>query len=190
MFRGTKAPLSLRSLWLLLLAVLSSGLLPGVSHAASAKEIDAGVDAALDRFHAQVKGAQEFTQAAKGILVIPNVLQAGFGIGGEYGEGALRIDGKTVDYYRLTSASFGFQLGAQRKDILLVFMQDQALKKFRESAGWEAGVDGSVALVNIGAEESIDTTKIKEPIVGFVVSQKGLMYNLSLEGSKFTKLDR
>lgn len=176
--------------WTLLLTVLSLGSLPSFSYAASAKEIDASVDAALDRFHAQVKGAQEFTQAAKGILVIPNVLQAGFGIGGEYGEGALRIGDKTVDYYRLTSASFGFQLGAQRKDILLVFMQDQALQKFRESAGWEAGVDGSVALVNLGAEKSIDTTKFKEPIVGFVVGQQGLMYNLSLAGTKFTKLEK
>lgn len=176
--------------WTLLLTAISLGSLTSLSHAATGKEIDASVDAALDRFNAQVKGAGELMQAAKGVLVIPNVLQAGFGIGGQYGEGALRIDGRTVDYYRLTSASFGFQLGAQKKDILLVFMQDQALKKFRESAGWEAGVDGSVVLANVGAEGSVDTTKINEPIVGFVVGQKGLMYNLSLAGSKFTKLDR
>lgn len=176
--------------WSLWIVVLSLGSLTSLAYAATAKEIDAGVDAALDRFHAQVKGAQEFIQAAKGILVIPNVYQAGFWVGGEYGEGALRIGGKSVDYYRLTSASFGFQLGAQKKDVLLVFMQDQALKKFRESAGWEAGVDGSVVLVNVGAEGSVDTTKIKEPIVGFVVGQQGLMYNLSIAGSKFTKLDK
>lgn len=176
--------------WTLLLAVLSSGFLPSLSYAATAKEIDASVDAALNRFYDQVKGAKDFMQAAKGVLVIPGVLQAGFGVGGEYGEGALRIGGKTVDYYRLTSASFGFQMGAQKKDVLLVFMQDQALKKFRESAGWEAGVDGSVALVNLGAEQSIDTTKFKEPIVGFVVGQQGLMYNLSLAGTKFTKLEK
>ncbi len=176
--------------WTLLLAVLSLGSLTSLSYAATKQEVDAGVDAALGRFYAQVKGGKELIRDAKGVLVIPNVLQAGFGIGGEYGEGALRIGGKTAAYYRLTSASFGFQLGAQKKDILLVFMQDQALKKFRESAGWEAGVDGSVALVNIGAEESVDTTKIKEPILGFVVGQKGLMYNLSLEGTKFTKLDK
>jgi len=69
-------------------------------------------------------------------------------------------------------------------------MQQEALKKFRASSGWEAGVDGSVALIKVGAGGSIDTTKIKDPIVGFVFGQKGLMYNLTLEGSKYTKLKK
>ena len=111
-------------------------------------------------------------------------------VGGEYGEGALRIGGKTVDYYSTASASVGFQLGGQQKTVILVFMQDEALKQFRDSSGWKAGVDGSVALIKVGADGSIDTTTIKDPIVGFVFSQKGLMYNLTLEGSKFTKLDK
>jgi lipid-binding SYLF domain-containing protein len=118
------------------------------------------------------------------------VLQAGVGIGGEYGEGALRIQGKTVDYYNIASASVGFQFGGQRKDVILVFMQDQALKDFRASSGWNAGVDGSVALINVGAGGNIDTTTIKDPIVGFVIGQQGLMFNLSLEGTKISKLDR
>jgi lipid-binding SYLF domain-containing protein len=117
-------------------------------------------------------------------------LKAGIGVGGEYGEGALRIGGKTVDYYNTAAASIGFQLGAQKKTIILVFMQQEALKKFRASSGWKAGVDGSVALITVGVEGSIDTTKIKDPIVGFVFGQKGLMYNLTLEGSKFTKLKK
>ena len=102
----------------------------------------------------------------------------------------MRINGKTVDYYSTAAASIGFQLGAQAKTVILVFMQDKALKNFRDSSGWEAGVDGSVALVELGAGGSIDTTNIKDPIVGFVFSNKGLMYNLTLEGSKFTKLVR
>ena len=69
-------------------------------------------------------------------------------------------------------------------------MQEDALNKFRESSGWKAGVDGSVALVNLGAAASLDTAKMKQPIVGFVFDQKGLMYNLTLEGSKFTKLKK
>jgi len=162
----------------------------GVSHAKTAKEIDAGVDASLERFHKEVKGAEEFLKSAKGVLVLPGVIKGGLVIGGEYGEGALRIDGKTVDYYSTASASYGFQLGGQKKDIILVFMKEDALNKFRESSGWKAGVDGSVALVNLGAASSLDTTKMKEPIVGFVFGQKGLMYNLTLEGSKFTKLKK
>jgi lipid-binding SYLF domain-containing protein len=162
----------------------------GVSLAATAREIDVSVDVALESFEKEVKGAKEFLQSAKGVLVFPRVIKAGVGIGGEYGEGALRIGGKTVDYYNTASASIGFQLGAQAKSVILVFMQEDALKKFRGSSGWEVGVDGSVALIKLGAGGSIDTTKIKDPIVGFVFGQKGLMYNLTLEGSKFTKLNK
>lgn len=158
--------------------------------AKSAKEIDILVEAAMERFRNEVKGSDEFLKSAKGVLIIPGVIKGGLVIGGEYGEGALMIDGKTVDYYSTAAASYGFQLGGQKKDIMLIFIQEDALKSFRNSSGWKAGVDGSVALVNIGTGASIDTTKINEPIVGFVFGQKGLMYNLTLEGSKFSKLKR
>ena len=160
------------------------------SYAATAQEIDVSVDVALERFQKEVAGANEFLKSAKGVLVFPSVYKAGFVVGGEYGEGALRIDGKTVDYYSTVAGSWGLQLGAQKKTVILVFMQNEALKKFRNSEGWKAGVDGSVALITVGVEGSIDTTKIKDPIVGFVFGQKGLMYNLTLEGSKYTKLKK
>jgi lipid-binding SYLF domain-containing protein len=163
---------------------------PGTSYAKSAKEIDIRVDTALERFNNDIKGGKEFLKTAKGVLVFPSVIKAGIGIGGEYGEGALRINGKTVDYYSTAAASIGFQLGAQSKTVIVVFMQEDALKKFRASSGWEAGVDGSVALIELGAGGSIDTTNIKSPIVGFVFGNKGLMYNLTLEGSKYTKIVR
>jgi lipid-binding SYLF domain-containing protein len=156
--------------------------------AATAKEIDASVDAALNRFTSEVKGAKEFLKAAKGVLIIPKVIQGGLIVGAEYGEGALKIDGKTVDYYNIAAGSVGFQIGAQQKDIILVFVGKEALEKFRASDGWQAGVDGTVAAINVGAEGSIDTTKIKEPIVGFVFGQKGLMAGVSIKGLKFTKL--
>jgi lipid-binding SYLF domain-containing protein len=162
----------------------------GLAHGASAQEIDIRVDAALEKFHKEVTGGKKFFKKASGVLVFPKVIKAGFGIGGEYGEGALRIGGKTVDYYNTASASIGFQLGAQAKIIILVFLRDDALKSFRNSSGWEAGVDGSVALITIGAGGTIDTTNIKDPIVGFVLGQKGLMYNLTIEGSKFTKIKK
>jgi lipid-binding SYLF domain-containing protein len=158
--------------------------------AATAKEIDAKVDAALDRFYKEVKGAKELLQSAKGFCVFAGVIKAGIGIGGEHGEGALRIDGKTVDYYSISSASIGLQFGAQKKDVILVFMAEEALKKFRASSGWKAGVDGSVVLIDLGAGKSVDNTTIKAPIVGFIVGEKGLMYNLTLEGSKISKLKK
>jgi len=173
-------------LFLLVIFIISSSM----AFAKSAKEIDISVDVALEQFRQDVRGSKEFLKSAKGVLVFPSVLKAGFGIGGEYGEGALRIGGKTVDYYNTAAASIGFQLGAQSKRVIIVFMQNDALKKFRESAGWEAGLDGSVALVQLGTGGSIDTTNIQDPIVGFVFGNKGLMYNLTLEGSKFTKIVR
>ncbi|MFC1828130.1 YSC84-related protein [Thermodesulfobacteriota bacterium] len=172
------------------LAVFLVCLKASDTHAASAREIDVSVDVALEKFSKDIKGGKEFLKSAKGVLVFPGVYKAGFGIGGEYGEGALRINGKTVDYYNTAAGSFGFQIGAQKKTVILVFMQQDALKKFRDSTGWKAGVDGSIALVKIGAGGAIDTKNITDPIVGFVFGQKGLMYNLTLEGSKFTKLKK
>jgi len=160
------------------------------SFAASASEIDIKVDEALKRFQTEVSGGERFLEKASGVLVFPDVIKAGFGIGGEYGEGALRINDITVDYYNTAAASIGFQLGAQQKTVILVFMNDQALQQFRDSEGWKAGVDGSVAVVEWGVGEDINTTDIKDPIVGFVFSNKGLMYNLTLEGAKFTKLNK
>jgi lipid-binding SYLF domain-containing protein len=163
---------------------------PGVALAKTGAEIDASADAALDRFGKQVRGSREFLSGAKGVLVFPDVIQAGAGIGGEYGEGVLRIGGRTSAYYSLASASVGFQLGAQKKDIVLVFLQDRALADFQKSEGWKIGVDGSVVLIDVGAEGSINTMKINKPVVGFVVGQKGLMYNLTLEGSKISRLKK
>ena len=170
--------------------VMILGIVPAISHAAAAREIDASVDVALERFSRDVNGAKSLLGAAKGILVIPKVIQAGFVLGAEYGEGALRIEGKSVGYYNIVAASIGYQIGAQEKDIILIFMDEAALKKFRESPNWQAGVDGTVTLIKTGAEGSIDTLKTKQPIIGFVFGQKGLMAGGMLEGSKFTKLKK
>ncbi len=172
-----------------LLVLLLGILLPKGTHAATAREIDVSVDVALERFKKEIKGSKELLTIAKGVLVFPSVYKAGFVVGGEYGEGALRIEGKTVDYYNTVAGSFGLQIGAQAKTIILVFIQQAALDNFRKSEGWKAGVDGSVALISVGAGGSLDTENIKDPIVGFVFGQKGLMANLTLEGAKITRMN-
>lgn len=159
------------------------------SAAATAKEIDASADAALDRFYKQVKGADELARNAKGLLIMPNVKKAGLIVGGEYGKGALRIDGKTVGYYRVVSGSVGFQLGAEAKDMILVFMTDEVLNKFRASKGWEAGIDGNVAIIVVGGGGSATTRNVNEPIQGYVFDVKGLMGDISLKGAKFSKIN-
>jgi len=174
----------------MLAGLIGSLVIVPVSYAKSAREIDASVDTALERFENEVPAAKSLLKEAKGILVLPKVIKGGIGIGGEYGEGALRMNGKTAEYYNTIGGSFGFQLGAQVKSVYLLFMQDYALKNFREGEGWEVGVDGSVALVTIGANGEVDTTQTNQPILGFVLGQKGLMYNLTLEGSKFNKIQK
>ncbi len=160
------------------------------SFSAMADQIEANVNASVDRFYREVNGAKEFAQVAKGMLVLPGVFKAGFGFGGEYGEGALRINGKTVDYYTITSGSVGFQIGAQKKDIIIAFMTEEALNQFRKSAGWEAGVDANIAFVDMGGGKGLDTITINYPVVAFVFGVKGLMADASLKGAKFTKLIR
>ena len=127
---------------------------------------------------------------AAAVLVFPTIVKAGFGFGGEYGEGAMRIGGKTAGYYNTLAASFGFQIGAQARSVIIMFMTPEALASFRRVDGWKVGVDGSVAIITIGAGGSIDTDKITSPVVGFVVDPKGLMYNLTLEGSKISRISR
>ncbi len=168
--------------------VLSLLFFANVSYAKSAKEIDASVDTALELFQKEVFAAKDMLNKAKGVLVLPKVIKGGIGIGGEYGVGALRIDGKTVDYYNIIGGSFGFQLGGQLRNVYLVFMEERVLKDFQSSDGWRAGVDGSITLITVGADGSVDTTKTDQPILAFVLGQKGLMYNLTLEGAKFNKI--
>jgi len=164
-------------------------ILAGQSWGATAKEIDASADAAMDRFYENVKDAKEVAQRAKGLLILPNVKKGALIVGGEYGQGVLRTGGKSVDYYSMISGSIGLQIGGQAKDVIIAFMTSDALKKFRNSKGWEAGVDGNVALITVGAGESAISAMGKDPIVAFVFDVKGLMADMSLKGAKFNKLD-
>jgi lipid-binding SYLF domain-containing protein len=158
--------------------------------AASALEIDAKANAAIQQFFDQVPAGKELMSKATGVLIFPSVVKAGAIIGGEYGEGVLRLDGYTADYYRTISGSIGLQAGVQSKSIIILFMTKGALDGFRDTTGWEVGVNGSVAIVAIGVGGFLDTNTLQEPIIGFVFAQKGIMGNLTLEGTKITKIIR
>ena len=160
------------------------------ARAASAVEIDAKANAALESFFQTAPAGKELAEKAAGLLIFPSVVKAGMVVGGEYGEGVLRINGYSAGYYSTASGSVGFQLGVQAKNIIIMFMDKTALDEFQKSKGWEIGVDGSVALITLGAGGSIDTTTVQEPIIGFVAGQKGLMFNVTLEGTKLTKIVR
>ena len=163
---------------------------PPAAKAASGAEIESDANETLHSFVRQIGGARELANKAAGILVFPSVLKAGIGIGGEYGEGLLIVDKRPAGYYNLISASFGFQLGAQERAVIIMFMTKEALDAFYRRAGWKVGVDGSVAIITVGIGGSIDTDKLSQPVIGFILDQKGLMYNLTLEGSKISRIER
>jgi lipid-binding SYLF domain-containing protein len=169
------------------LAIMGS---TSASRASSGPQIDANVDGTLREFSLRIGGARELLAKSAAVLVFPSIIKAGMGIGGEYGEGALLIRGRTAGYYNTISASIGFQLGAQSRSVIIAFMTPEALASFRRVKGWKVGVDGSVALISVGVGGSIDSSKVASPIVGFIFDGKGLMYNLTLEGSKITRIDR
>lgn len=163
-------------------------LFVGISHADSRQEIDARVEQALTELYAQSSAAKELAYRAAGVLVFPNVVRGGFVLGGEYGEGALLMNGEVVDYYNIASAGLGLVAGLQSKAEVILFMDEQALNKFRASRGWTVGGDADVAIATLGTGGTIDFLKVGAPIVAFVFSNRGLMVNLSIDGSKVTRI--
>lgn len=167
---------------------------PGSSNATPSTDaskrhsIDAAVDGTLSRLYTTVSGSHELVSKARGVLVFPSVIQAGLVVGGQYGEGALRVGGTSVGYYSTASGSLGLQAGAQSKAIIFLFMTQDSLDKFRNADGWSVGGDASVALVKIGANGTIDSTTATAPVQVFVLTNAGLMGDLSLQGTKVSRL--
>ena len=178
-----------RTFFLALLA--ATALLVASPHRAEATttQINADANEALQSFVRQIGGARELAKKAAGVLVFPSVVKAGLVFGGEYGEGVMIIHGQPAGYYNLVSGSFGFQLGVQERSVIIMFMTESALDQFNRTAGWKVGVDGSVAIITVGAGGAIDSNNISSPVIGFVLDPKGLMYNLTLEGSKISRIN-
>jgi len=174
----------------LAVVLIISLFVPSMMFAKSAEAIDIGVRDALEIFKSQ-KGATALLNQAYGVLVFPEVYKVGVGLGGEYGEGALLRGKKTVEYYSTASASVGWQLGGQKKTVIYLFMTKDAYNKFVDDDGWKAGVDASVAVIAVGVGAAIDTNYTADkPVMAFILDQKGLMYNLSLEGTKISRIKR
>jgi lipid-binding SYLF domain-containing protein len=153
------------------------------------RKINSDANSALDRLYTRVPGSREVVGKARGALIFPSVIAAGLGVGGEYGEGVLRVGNSTEAYYNLASVSVGLQIGAQSKAIIFLFMTQDSLDKFRNSKGWSVGVDASVALIRVGANGELDVNSVTGPVVAFVMTNAGLMANLTLEGTKITRLE-
>lgn len=168
------------------LLALSSLLSP--AFADSAAEIDRDVSAALNDLYASEPAAKELGDKSKAILVFPDVLKAGLIVGGQYGEGALRMGDKTIGYYNSVAASYGLQAGAQKFGYAMFLMTDSALQHLKESDGWEIGTGPSIVVVDKGAAGALTTTTLKDDIYAFFFDQKGLMAGLGLQGTKISRI--
>ena len=150
-------------------------------------EIDAGVEATMQKFYTQNPTHRELVSKAAGVLVFPRITKAGVGIGGEYGEGALLVDGKIVRHYKVTGASVGATLGVAARSAVILFMTTDARDKFEHSQGWTIGADTAVA-VGKGAGHEYDNETLRKPVLSFVLGEHGLMADVSLQGAKVTLL--
>jgi len=160
-----------------------------VALAASASEIDRNATAALRTLYAKTPGAKDLAMHAKGVLVFPGIVKAGFIVGGQYGDGALRKQGgKTVGYYRSLAASYGLQAGVQSFSYALLFMEDESLTYLDNSDGWEIGTGPSVVVLDKGFGKSLSSTTLQKGVYAFIFGQKGLMAGVGLQGSKITKI--
>ena len=143
--------------------------------AARRQAIDASADSALSRLYQQHGGTKELIASARGVLIFPSFVSAGFVFGAGSGQGVLRKAGKSSGYFRMTEASAGLLAGAQSQAVFILFMTDEALKRFEDSRGWTIGADATVTLVNVGANAQVNTQTARQEVIGFVMSNAGLM---------------
>jgi len=162
--------------------------LPRTSQAATAGEINRDVDSALQTLYRTTPAAKNLAKIAKGVLVFPDIIKAGLIVGGQYGEGALRVGGKTTGFYRTVAASYGLQAGAQSYGYALFFLDNEGIQYLKNSKGWEIGVGPSVVIVDEGVARSLTTTTAKSGIYAFIFAQKGLMAGIGIQGSKITQI--
>ena len=154
----------------------------------AAAQLDARVDTTHQYLIQTYPGSAAMVQQATGILYMPLMTEAGFGIGGAYGQGALRIGGATVDYYSATQASIGLQAGAQQYAHVLIFQSEAALAAFRAAPGWVAGADAYYALPMGGMAMGTDSISVQHPVVALIFGQSGLIAGAAIEGTKYTRI--
>ena len=170
-----------RALCWLLLSICIWG---SANAADNARKLDSKSRAALERLYAVAPQTRGVLARAHGVLVFPAIYKAGIGIGAEMGKGVLYRGGARSGFYRLASGSIGLQLGAQKRVQVIAFMTPESLQRFINSEGFKVGVDGSVVIADLGASGKVDSASFNKPIIGFVLGERGLMYNISLEGAR------
>jgi len=165
-------------------------LAAGSVQADNKADIDAKVQDSLVKLGDHAAGSSKLVGKAAGVLVFPDVVKMGFGVGGQYGEGALLVAGKPVAYYSTSGGAYGLQLGALYKSEVILFMTEEALRGFRAAQEWEVGADGAVPVIKVGTGGRVDAASVSGPTAGLIFSNKGVVSDLTLDGSKFTRIAR
>lgn len=169
------------------LTILALGA-TSISLADTKAEINTNVVTTLSDFHALNPSNKALSDKSAGMLVFPRVTKGGVGLAGEHGEGVLQVNGKTVGYYSVGAASVGLTLGLAKHSEIIMFMTQEALDKFTKGEGWSIGADAGITVVSQGSSGEYDSKTQNKPILGFVFAEKGLIGDLSLEGSKIKKI--
>lgn len=171
------------------IAVSINVLIPAMSLAASAGQIDREARDSLATLYRNTPGAKALADKAVATLVFPSIVKGGFIIAGQFGDGALRKGGKTVGYYRSLAASYGFQAGVQAYGYVLFFMDDASLQYLYDSRGWEVGTGPSLVVLDAGFGKSLSTTTLQKGVYAFIFDQKGLMGGVGIQGAKITRIN-
>jgi len=178
-----------------LLSILGTFFMASTSIAEDRTALDNDVDAAISLLLETTPAAKRLAPKAKGALVFPNVVKAGFLVGVQYGNGALvrrKQEGGyyIANYYSLTSGSYGLQAGVQSFAYVMALMTDAAVEKVERGEMWEVGVGPSVVVVDEGMAKTLTTETAKSDVYAFTFGQKGLMGGLGLQGTKITRLNK
>ena len=179
-----------RNMYAVVSVAAAALLLSAVSISATREQIDERVQNTMTQFDQLNPANQGLVARAKGILVFPHVTKGGVGVGGEFGEGALLVNGQNAGYYSLSQASVGLTLGLAKHEEIIMFMTQEALDKFTSTKGWAVGADTGVAVLSKGAGGDYDSKTLQRPILGFVFGEKGLIGDVSLDGSKITQIKK
>jgi len=184
-----KGPTAIMRLGFAISAITLAISTSSVSLAASKATINRDAKATLDKLYKNNPGAKALGDKSVGVLVFPSIVKGGFIIAGQFGDGALRRNGKSVAYYRSLAASYGFQAGAQAFGYVLFFMDDDSLRYLDNSAGFELGTGPSLVVLDSGFGKNFSTTTLQKGIYAFIFDQKGLMGGVGIQGTKITKIN-
>lgn len=174
------------------IAACSNSTGPGTgstSGGSNRADIDRGVNAAMADLMATNPAAKALAANAKAVLIFPQITKAGLGLGGLYGTGAMREGQRTVAYYNIVAANFGYQIGAQSFSQAYFFNTAEALETFKKTKGFEAGAGVTAVAADFGANAEVTSSTLQRPVVVVTWGQSGLMAGAVIEGTKVTEIE-